>query len=122
VQRLCALLLLTLSLLLMLAPLASAAGERNLLPACCRGRGAHHCANLIRAVPDRQHAGFRSAACPAMPRASLAVLETLASLPALASLAFLACWSSFFSTSAFEGYARALALKSPRGPPSLSLA
>ncbi len=122
VQRLCALLLLTLSLLLMLAPLASAAGERSLLPACCRRQGAHHCASAIASVADRRHAGFRSAACPAMPHSALALIQTPATLPALASLAFLACWSSFFSTGALEGYARALALKSPRGPPSLSLA
>jgi len=122
VQRFCALLLLTLSLLLMLAPLASAASERDLLPACCRRQGVHHCAGSIAGMADRQHAGFRAAACPAMPHAALAVLQTVASLPALASLAFLACWFGFFSTGALEGYARALALKSPRGPPSLLLA
>jgi hypothetical protein len=122
VQRFCALLLLTLSALLLVAPLAPAAAEQNLLPACCRRLGAHQCASAMQAASDRQHASFRSVGCLLMPHRSVAVLQKLAGLLAFAGFAFLACWSPFFSTGALESYARALALRSSRGPPAFLLA
>ena len=122
VQRLCALLLLTLSAWLLVAPLAAGPAEQNLLPACCRRLGAHHCAAKILAAEDRRHASFRATACLLMPHPAPAVLQNLAGALALVSLALTICWSPFSSTGALEGYARALALKSPRGPPSPSLA
>jgi hypothetical protein len=121
VQKFCALLLLTLSALLLVAPLAPAAAEQQ-LPACCRRLGAHHCAASMQVATDRQHASFRAVGCLLMPHRSLAVLQKLTGLLAFAGFAFLACWSPFFSTGALEGYARALALKSPRGPPAFFFA
>jgi hypothetical protein len=118
VRRLCALLLLTLSAWLLVAPLAAASAEQNLLPACCRRLGAHHCSSVGRMAGERQQAGFRSAGCMLMPHHSLALLEKLAGPLPVASLALPANRAPFTSTSALAGYARALAIKSPRGPPA----
>ncbi len=73
-------------------------------------------------MADRLHTSFRSTGCLLMPRHSPALVEQLAGLINWAGLAFLICWFPFFSTTALAGYARALALKIPRGPPCLSLA
>lgn len=122
VQRLCALLLLTLSAWLLVAPLAASPSEQSLLPACCRKLGAHHCASTARAGEDRLHASLQPGNCMLMPHHGAALLQRLNGLAAFASLAFLVCWSPFFSSGALQGYARALAAKSSRGPPLPSFA
>jgi hypothetical protein len=121
VQRFCALLLLTLSAWLLVAPLAELPAEQK-LPVCCRRAGSHHCALGSAAVrfADRQQASFRSIGCRLMPHDSLAAPQKPVGLLTSAGLAFPFRWSAFISTSSIEGYARALALKSPRGPPDLS--
>ncbi len=122
VQKLCALLLLTLSAWLLVAPLAASQSEQSLLPACCRRLGVHHCAVAVRAGEDRFHAGFRSTTCMLMPHHAAALLQRFDGLLSLAALVFLACWSPFWSSSALEGHAHALAVRTSRGPPVSSFA
>ena len=124
VQRLCALFLLTLSAWLLVAPLATAPREESLLPACCRRAGAHHCMQGLAAAhaSDRRQASFRAAGCLLMPHASPAWLQSFAATAGFAGIVYLAARACFYAKSASEGYACALALKSPRGPPWLSLA
>ena len=124
-RKLCSLLLLTLSAWLLVAPLAASRQQQNLLPACCRRLGAHHCAQTAAAMQpalDRQHKSFGSTECLLMPHRGAAMLEPLIGAVTLATLPFLASWFPFFAAGALENYARVLALKSPRGPPCLSLA
>ncbi len=124
VQKLCALLLLTLSAWLLVAPLAVSRQQQNLLPACCRRLGVHHCAQSVamQSALDRRHASLRSTGCLLMPHGGAAILEQLIGTVTLAVLPLLLSCFPFFTIGALEDYARALALRSPRGPPCFSLA
>ena len=71
---------------------------------------------------DRYHASLHSTGCLLMPHRGAAIVQRLIGTVVLMCLPFLLTWFPFFTIGALEGYARALALKSPRGPPRFSLA